>query len=264
MIIPKSPVRRPLHSMTIPNSLRPMLLSAGRHARPEHLAYLCKVLSYLEAGHWLASEHPPPEMVKDDFAVFEIARHKIVGQAPLYLEFGVYEGRSMRWWSRNLSQPDAKLVGFDSFEGLPEDWSPWLRAGVFSTNGPPQMDDSRVSFQIGWFEETLPRFTIPDHDQIVLNVDCDLYSSASTVLRWAEPFLRPGSLIYFDEFPDRDHERKAFNELCERSSLQFKPVAVARSGANWLFETLEGASNPATSCGRTATGRIDLSSSARR
>ncbi len=239
MIIPKSPVRRAIQTMVIPRSpLRPALLSAGRHAKPAQLAYLRKVLSYLEAGHWLASEHASTEIVHDDFAVFETARRKLVGRAPLYLEFGVYEGRSMRWWSRNLLQPDAKLVGFDSFKGLPEDWSPWFRTGMFKTDGPPQIDDSRVSFQVGWFEETLPTFAVPDHDQILLNVDCDLYSSASTVLRWAEPYLRPGALIYFDEFPDRDHERKAFNELCERSSLQFKPVAVSRSGTHWLFETL--------------------------
>jgi hypothetical protein len=253
MIIPKSPLRQALHNVIIPKSpLRSALLNAGRRARPAHLAYLRKVLSYLEAGHWLTSEHASPEMVHDDFAVFEVARRKIVGRAPLYLEFGVSGGRSMRWWSGNLLQSDAKLVGFDSFDGLPEDWSPWYRAGAFKVNGPPQIDDSRVSFQIGWFEETLPRFTVPDHDQIVLNVDCDLYSSTSTVLRWAEPYLRPGTLIYFDEFPDRDHERKAFNELRERSSLQFKPVAIARNGTNWLFETLEGPSNTATLCGRTA------------
>jgi len=256
MTLHKSPLRKVIHNVIIPKSpLRSALLRAGRRASPAQLAYLRKVLSYLEAGQLLASEHASPEIVSDDFAVFEAARRKIVGRAPLYLEFGVGGGRSMRWWSRNLSQPDAKLVGFDSFQGLPEDWSPWYRAGAFNVGKPPQIDDSRVSFQTGWFEETLPGFTVPDHDQIILNVDCDLYSSASTVLHWAEPYLRPGTLIYFDEFPDRDHERKAFNELCERSSLQFKPVAVARNGTNWLFETLEEPSNTVTSRGQTAAAK---------
>jgi hypothetical protein len=213
------------------------------------------VLSYLEVGQLLTSQHPAPEIVPDDFAVFEAARRKVVGQAPLYLEFGVGGGRSMRWWSGNLSQPVAKLVGFDSFQGLPEDWSPWYPAGVFNVGAPPQIDDSRVSFQTGWFDDTLPSFTVPDHDQLILNVDCDLYSSTSTVLRWAEPYLRPGTLIYFDEFPDRDHERKAFNELCERSSFQFKPVAAARNGTNWLFETIEGPSNTVTSHDRMAAAK---------
>jgi predicted O-methyltransferase YrrM len=216
-----------------------VLFSAGRRAGPAQLAYLGKALSYLEAGQWLTSQHASPKIVPDDFAVFAVAHRKVVGRAPLYLEFGVGGGRSMRWWSQNLSQPAAKLVGFDSFQGLPEDWSPWYRAGAFAVGTPPQIDDSRVSFQVGWFDETLPDFKAPDHDQIILNVDCDLYSSAATVLRWAEPYLRPGTLIYFDEFPDRDHERKAFNELAERSSFRFKPVAVARNGTNWLFETLE-------------------------
>lgn len=253
MSIHKSPLRKAIHGVLIPKSpLRSTLFSAGRRATPAHLAYLRKVLSYLEAGQWLATEQASAEIVRDDFAVFEIARRKIVGQAPLYLEFGVGGGRSMRWWSGNMLQPDATLVGFDSFEGLPEDWSPWYRAGAFAVGGPPKIDDSRVSFQIGWFDETLPHFTAPDHDQLILNVDCDLYSSSATVLRWAEPYLRPGTLIYFDEFPDRDHERKAFNELRERSSFQFQPVAVARNGTHWLFETLDGGSDRATSRSQTA------------
>jgi hypothetical protein len=238
----KSPIRQLIHNVIIPRSpLRSVLLRAGRRASPAQLAYLRKVLSYLEAGQWLTSQHASPEIVPDDFAVFEVARRKVAGRSPLYLEFGVGGGRSMRWWSQHLSQPGAKLVGFDSFQGLPEDWSPWYRAGAFAVGAPPQIDDSRVSFHVGWFDETLPGFTAPDHDQIILNVDCDLYSSAATVLHWAEPYLRPGTLIYFDEFPDRDHERKAFNELSERSSFRFKPVAVARNGTNWLFETLEAA-----------------------
>jgi hypothetical protein len=58
----------------------------------------------------------------------------------------------MRWWSQHLSQPDATLVGFDRFEGLPEDWRQGRESGRFKTGKPPRIDDSRVSFQIGWFE----------------------------------------------------------------------------------------------------------------
>lgn len=223
MIIPRTAIRR-------------AFLRAGRPISSLYLAYAGRVLSYLEAGHWLASEHASPQMVSDRFAVFEVARRMIVGRRPLYLEFGVWEGTSMTWWSRNLSQPDAKLVGFDSFEGLPEDWTHWIGAGFFKTDGPPQIDDSRVSFQVGWFEETLPHFAIPDHDQLILNADCDIYSSTATVLRWAEPYLRPGTLIYFDDFPDRDHQMKAFHELRARSPLRFNPVAIGSGAREWLFE----------------------------
>ena len=220
------------------SAARLALLNAGRRVTARQLAYLRSALSYLELGHWLRQDHPEHrlETVQDEFALFEIARRRIAGRAPLYLEFGVFEGRSMRWWSRHLSQPDARLVGFDSFEGLPEDWRPDVTSGHFRTGKPPEIGDSRVSFQVGWFDETLPQFAVPDHDQLVINVDSDLYSSAATVLRWAEPHLRCGTLLYFDEFWDRDHEMRAFNELRARSPHQFRPLAIAHGGEHWLFE----------------------------
>jgi hypothetical protein len=93
-----------------------------------------------------------------------------------------------------------------------------------------------VSFQVGWFDDTLPEFRVPDHDQLIINIDSDLYSSAVTVLQWAEPYFQPGTLIYFDEFADRDHEMRAFNELKARSPHDFQPVGVAHGGLHWLFE----------------------------
>ena len=214
------------------------LLRAGRRATVRQLEGLRSALSYLELGRWLRNEHPgsAPELAADKFALFEIARRRITGQAPLYLEFGVFKGRSMRWWSGHLPQPGATLVGFDSFEGLPEDWRHGVGSGHFRTGGPPQIDDRRVSFQVGWFDETLPRFTVPDHDQLIVNVDSDLYSSALTVLRWAEPYLRPGTLVYFDEFSDRDHEMRAFSEWRAGSPRRLRPLGIAEGGVSWLFE----------------------------
>jgi hypothetical protein len=214
------------------------VLRVGRHATAAQLEGLRSALGYLELGRWLYREHPAcsPERAADKFALFEIARRRITGQAPLYLEFGVFRGRSMRWWSHHLSQPGATLVGFDSFEGLPEDWRHDVKSGHFKTGGPPQIDDNRVSFQVGWFDETLPRFIVPHHDQLIVNIDSDLYSSALTVLQWVEPYVRPGTLLYFDEFCDRDHELRAFTEWCARSLHQFRPLGIAEGGVSWLFE----------------------------
>ncbi len=217
--------------------IRRSLLRLGRRATPRQLANLRSVLSYLELGRWLADERVrQPNDVAGEFELFERALKLVVGSQPLYLEFGVYEGRSMRWWSSHLTAPGASLVGFDSFQGLPEDWRPGLDAGHFHTGNPPRIDDERVTFQVGWFDQTLPEFSWPEHDQLIVNVDSDLYSSAVTVLEAVEPQLRPGSLIYFDEFPDRDHEMRAFMELRSRSKLTFEPVALARGGVHWLFK----------------------------
>jgi hypothetical protein len=174
-----------------------------------------------------------------------MALARVQGARPLYLEFGVFEGRSMRWWASHLKTPDARLVGFDSFEGLPEDWRPGLGIGHFATGQPPAIDDSRVSFEVGWFDDTLPRFSIPEHDQLILNIDCDLYSSALSVLHWATPHLRAGTLVYFDEYPDRDHEMRALAEYRRHSRWAFVPIGFARGGIHWLFEVREPDDAPA-------------------
>jgi Macrocin-O-methyltransferase (TylF) len=168
-----------------------------------------------------------------DTDLFELALAQVHGTRPLYLEFGVYEGGSMRWWSEHLTTPEARLIGFDSFKGLPEGWR-GLDAGHFSTGGPPAIDDARVSFVEGWFDDTLPSFDPPEHDQLIINIDCDLYSSTATVLRRIESWLVPGSLLYFDELTDRDHEMRALFESVSRTGARLRPLGWAQ-GLHWLF-----------------------------
>ena len=104
----------------------------------------------------------------------------------------------MRWWSQHLRQSGATLVGFDSFEGLPEDWRPDIPTGYFATSGtPPEIDDPRVFFVKGLFNETLPAYRMPEHDQLIVNIDCDLYSSAATVLSWLRAASSPRDATLF-------------------------------------------------------------------
>lgn len=218
-------------------SVRAGLVRAGRHLGDSQLARLRSALGYLEIGA-LARRLAPdaaPVTAPDRVGVFAHALTHVHGEAPLYLEFGVYRGESMRWWSEHLRGPDAHLVGFDSFEGLPTTWRPGFESGRFGTGGPPQIDDPRVAFVTGWFDDTLPRFTPPAHDQLIVNVDCDLYSSARTVLTWAAPHLVAGSLLYFDELADRDHELRALHELLDGSGIALRPLAMGGGGSHFLF-----------------------------
>ena len=75
-----------------------------------------------------------------------------------YLEFGVAQGNSMRLISSAFTSPYARFYGFDSFMGLPERWQ-MHDVGAFSNKGnPPRIDDERVSFVKGWFQNSVPPF----------------------------------------------------------------------------------------------------------
>lgn len=193
-------------------------------------------VAWVELGQWLATRPGSTETPREFASKEDLFAHALTYvKAPrtLYLEFGVYEGESLRWWAEHLTDASAQLVGFDSFEGLPEDWRHDKPRGEFRTAGPPTIDDPRVSFEVGWFEDTLPKFELPPHDQLVVNVDSDLYSSASTVLQWLEPHVRPGTLIYFDELVDCHHELRAFIESLAKSGRTVTPLGFHRW--HWLF-----------------------------
>ena len=129
----------------------------------------------------------------------------------LFLEFGVYQGDSIRFFSRELTNSDSKLIGFDSFQGLPEDWG-HRSAGSYSAKGKiPTIDDQRVNFEIGWFQDTLPllQFHGEKYDAVLVHMDADLYSSTLFVL--SELWHRFVNVyVIFDEFVG-DEARALFN-----------------------------------------------------
>lgn len=221
--------------------VRRTLQHAGRRLGPRTIQRIEAAHSYLDLGQWASRWGDVPDH-PTRFDLFDVARqHPGVAQAetPLYLEFGVWEGESLRWWAEHLPQPGARLVGFDSFEGLPEKWKHDYEAGHFTVDGVPNIDDERVSFEVGWFDDTLPEFKVPEHDHLIVNVDADLYSSAVLVLDAMDSYLVPGALLYFDELNDRDHELRALREWMARTGKDVRPLGMAKGGINWLFEVVD-------------------------
>ena len=93
------------------------------------------VANYLEVGRWMrARGFDVPRRVECRERVFDRMSADISESRVLYLEFGVYRGASMIYWSKLLRSPSARLHGFDSFEGLPEIWH-FAPIGAFSTGG---------------------------------------------------------------------------------------------------------------------------------
>ena len=74
---------------------------------------------------------------------------------------------------------DKLFFGFDSFEGLQEDWKgSGLAKNHFSLRGKlPKVNDN-VNLISGWFSSTLPQFLKNFNDQICLiHIDCDTYQN---------------------------------------------------------------------------------------
>lgn len=169
-----------------------------------------------------AAEHMPTARIFTDPS--DTLRHglDIAPSGGMALEFGVFAGRSLRIIAELRKGRD--VYGFDSFEGLPEDYRPHVREGAFALGGQiPEVDGAE--FVVGWFSDTLPGF-LAEHPGPVdfLHVDGDLYSSAVTVFEHVGPRLHEGSIVVFDEFfnfPDWPrHEFRAWQEWLERTGAR--------------------------------------------
>ena len=221
--------------------LKYVLTRLGTHMSPRALGNLNGVVNYLEVGNWMKTHgFGSIPLFADRYELFRHMAASIADADVLYLEFGVAFGASIRFWSKLLRNPNSKLHGFDSFEGLPTTWIRARPKGHFSTGGNiPDVDDPRVQFFKGWFEDTLPGYVWPPHDRLVINLDADLYSSTAFVLTTIRQRIQPGSLLYFDEFNHRGDELRAFDEFIETSGFRFKPFGATRGFAGVTFERVD-------------------------
>ena len=115
----------------------------------------------------------------------------------LILEFGVESGMTINHLASIAAS--YQVYGFDSFEGLPEDWRPGFSSGAFAQAVPDVA--SNVTLVKGRFERTMPTFRAAyDLPISLLHVDCDLYSSTKSIFDVFHDRLLPGSIIVFDKY----------------------------------------------------------------
>ena len=217
-----------------------MLAGLGALLPDKALFRLQMVIQYMRLGRWMkAHGFRFLQRYPERDGVFGAVAPEFKDKRVLYLEFGVYRGASMRWWSRALTNPESHLHGFDSFEGLPEafdDAGGKYAKGWFSTKGQiPQMDDPRVKFFKGWFEQTLPGYQLPEHDVLVITLDADLYSSTIYVLRHLRAYIKAGTYVYLDDMSRPDHEPRALDEFMQETGLKFRPLAADVTLNNAFF-----------------------------
>ena len=165
-----------------------------------------------------------------------------------YLEFGVYNGSSMLSMHRALKTAgitDVRLVGFDSFEGLPaaaavDDGGVWepgcYRSSLEYTRRRLEregIDWNRTHLVKGWFSNTATPQTAAAlnlRKAGVIMIDCDIYSSTVDALRFCEPLIVDRAVIFFDDWHSYalaekgQGERRAFDEfLAAHRDIEAEP-----------------------------------------
>ena len=174
----------------------------------------------------------------DDAAFAVLAR-----EGGLWLEFGVFTGGSVNLtaafrdalaaqrYSAGAPPPRDVVAGFDTFTGLPDNWSgpggarrgafSWIdrreNAGAARRATPPVR--AGVRLVPGLFNATLGPFlrAHPTAPLAWTNVDCDLYAGARDALDALAPRLRAGARLHFHE-------------------LVMNPYRVKMTGTNVVFD----------------------------
>jgi Macrocin-O-methyltransferase (TylF) len=172
-------------------------------------------------------------IINKDYKTNDTLLERLVRLSPkdgLILEFGVFSGVTV---NRISTVTNKTVYGFDSFEGLPEDWGRGMNKGFFKCDLPEV--NSNVELVVGWFNETLEGF-LEKHDEKIAfcHVDCDLYSSTKYVLNTLKNKFQSGTNLLFDElanFPDyEDHEYKAFLEFLSDENNDYDIEFLGRRG----------------------------------
>ena len=144
---------------------------------------------------------------------------------PFY-EFGVWRGEAFKYLIKSFK----KGYGFDTFEGLPEDWHN-EKAGTYSSDGNiPKIKGGE--FIVGKFQDTLPDFFAKERPKAsIINFDADLHSSTICALNHAKPVIDKYTILIFDEFIMNENweedEYKALEEFCANNNYTYEVLAIS-------------------------------------
>jgi hypothetical protein len=151
-----------------------------------------------------------------------------------YFEFGVCGGHSFKWWLQHNTNPSSRFYGFDTFEGLPEDFGPFAKGSMAVALNAIQIDDARGSFHKGLFQDSLIPFLeqYKSEKRKLIHMDADIFSATIFSLSQLYRFLKDGDIIMFDEFAVPKHEFMAFKIFTESFYVKYEVIGAAN---NYLF-----------------------------
>jgi hypothetical protein len=155
--------------------------------------------------------------------------HDLHPEGGVCLEFGVFKGRTFLWQLHKIITrfPQSRIVGFDSWQGLPAETD-----GVWC---PERHKEGEMSVGENHVRQQIQKLTLGEHEDryelipgffsvsltenlrgrlgnvIFVNIDVDLHSSTVEVLRFLRPILKPGMILYFDDWQDPQDTELADN-----------------------------------------------------
>ncbi len=218
------------------------------------LARLLRALHLYWVARWIANHLPPRmrlqlsklqlrlgymqglELVPEDELrkTFETAlRHlgRDSADSPgVYLEFGVYIGTSLACMYKAASNTGAsklRMIGFDSFEGMPEgveqeDGSRWHKGELYSDVALTQRNLTRLGVPLervelvpGWFADSLTEATrvrLGIRSVDIIMVDCVIESATREALDFVLPLITDRTIIFFDDWAIFDLEQRGLGE----------------------------------------------------
>ena len=151
-----------------------------------------------------------------------------------YFEFGCHEANTIRMAYDSFRHlHDLTYVAFDSFEGLPEiskidKQDIWNKGklktseeefiSIVTCHGIPKEKLITVK---GFYKDSLSlklKEKLLPTKAAVVYIDCDLYASTVSVLKFVKDFLQRGTIVVFDDWncfygDNNKGERKAFREF---------------------------------------------------
>jgi|SRR6185436_10326627 len=200
------------------------------------------VLNTLKLSKWIS--HQSKKEILNDFYVavrdynkrYKLYEHiigteKLADEAIDYLEFGVSGAYSFKWWINANKNNDSRFFGFDTFEGLPENWGTYKKGEMHAAI--PAMDGTRHEFIKGLFQQSLYPF-IDTHNlnngkRKIIHLDADLYTSTLFVLTTLARHLKRDDILLFDEFNVPNHEFFAFKCFTESYYIKYKLIGAVNN-----------------------------------
>lgn len=172
-------------------------------------------------------------------ALHYVFENKMVDENGLWLEFGVHAGGTI---NRISNYTNNIIYGFDSFEGLPDDWHGRIEdngvhypKGTFSLGGKLPKVKPNVSLIKGWYKNTLPEFIKQNNLSIsFIHIDSDIYQSAKDIFLCTHKNIKNNCIIVFDELIGykgyEQHEWKAWWEFVDEHNILFEWIGGNKSG----------------------------------